>query len=195
MNKEKFLLDLEKRLKKLPNEEKEAAITYYKEYFAEAGETNEETVIKEIGTPAQIASQIMANFIVKETSQGKEDQNIKSSLSIVWIVILAIFASPVALPIAIVIITLILVTWIVIITFWLSGVCVFLAGIVYLVVGVLTLTQDISLAIFILGSGLLGLGLGAAITIGSTNLFIKYSSWITTTISKHIIKRGKKNEK
>lgn len=194
MNKQEFILELEKKLKKLPEEERQTALTYYKEYFAEAGEDKEQEVIKEIGTPSEVASQIMANFIVKENNLTKEDNNVKRSLSTTWIVILTILASPIALPIAIVIITLIFVTWIVIITFWITGVACILAGGIYMILSLFAVFQDFYLMMTILGSGMIAISFGIAVTIGSSNLFIKYASWITTKLSKFLLRKEKHNE-
>lgn len=158
MNKEKFMLDLEKKLKKIPKEEKENALDYYQEYFDEAGEENEEKILKELGSPSKIASEIIANFIVKEAATRKEE-DLKHSISIVWLVVLTILASPIALPIALTIIMLILSAWITIISFLITGVALFIIGAIYSILSIFVLFQDASLAIFILGYGLLGLGI------------------------------------
>ena len=49
MNREVFIDELRKELSKLPEEEVEAAVEYYEEYFDEAGEDNEDNVIKSSG--------------------------------------------------------------------------------------------------------------------------------------------------
>lgn len=192
MNKEQFMKELEK---KLPNEEKEAALTYYEEYFEEAGKENESQVILELGDISKIANQIMVNFIGKESTVIKEQKNLKHSISIVWLVILSIFASPIALPFALVLILLILITWLTIIIFWISGVCLVLSGLLYSILFIFTLFHDIPLSCLIIGLAMISLGLGISITIGSTNLFVKYSSWITKKISKLLLRKEKRNEK
>lgn len=158
MNKEKFMLDLEKKLKKIPKEEKENALDYYQEYFDEAGEENEEKILKELGSPSKIASEIMANFIVKEATTRKEE-DLKHSISTVWLVVLTILASPIALPIALTIIALIFVAWITIISFWMTGLALLIIGVTYSILSIFVVFQDVSLASFILGCGLLGLGM------------------------------------
>lgn len=194
MNKKEFILELEKKLKKLPQDERETALTYYKEYFTEAGEDKEGEVIKEIGTPSEVASQIMVDFVIKETNETRNQNNVKRSFSTVWIVILAILASPIALPIAIAIIILIFTTWILIITFWIVGVSSILGGILYIILSVLTISQDFYVTMTILGIGMIALGFGIAVTIASSDLFVKYSTWITTKISKSLLRKEKKHE-
>lgn len=59
MNKKKFLKKLERLLRRLPEEEREAALRYYREYFDEAGIENEQRVIEELGSPEKVAEEIL----------------------------------------------------------------------------------------------------------------------------------------
>lgn len=194
MNKEEFILELEKKLKRLPKEEKESAITYYKEYFQDAGIENEEKVIQEIGKPSQVASQIMANYMVKEITSSKEEKNVKHSISTVWIVILSILASPIALPIGLTIITLILIMWVTSISFWIMGAGCVLGGIIYSILSILVFMQDTSTGMIVLGSGMLALGIGMLLTKAFSYLFIAYSSWVTKKMGKLLLRKEKKHE-
>lgn len=99
MNKEEFLRILEQNLYKLPTEECEAAMQYYAEYLEEAGIEHEQEAIEALGNPAQIAKQLMADFIVKEAEV--KPMKPKQGFQALWIVIVALFASPIALPLAI----------------------------------------------------------------------------------------------
>lgn len=193
MNKEEFMLELINKLKKLPEEEKEVALTYYKEYFEEAGTENEEKVIQELGNPTEVAKQIMVEYIQKETTT-EEGKNVKRSMSTVWIVCLSLLASPIALPIAVVIISLIFVAWIVIISFWIAGVSLVAGGILNIILSFFILMKDIHLAILVLGSGMLATGIGILLARSFTNLFVLYSSWITKQASKSLLRKEKKNE-
>lgn len=58
MNKDIFLRDLRRFLADIPEEEREQAIKYYEDYFADAGPENEQKVIQELGLPIDIAKQI-----------------------------------------------------------------------------------------------------------------------------------------
>lgn len=58
MNREQFIRELERLLKDLPAGEREAAIQYYNDYFDDAGAENEAQVIRELGSPAQVAGTI-----------------------------------------------------------------------------------------------------------------------------------------
>ena len=49
MNRVEFLAELEQRLSGIPEEERQAAIQYYADYLADAGEENEAEAIRELG--------------------------------------------------------------------------------------------------------------------------------------------------
>ena len=99
MNKEEFLRILEQNLYKLPLEERESAMQYYEEYLQEAGVEHEQEAIAALGNPAQIAKQLLADFVVKEAEV--KSMKPKQSFQALWIVIVALFASPIAFPLAI----------------------------------------------------------------------------------------------
>lgn len=60
MTKQEFLQRLEQLLADLPYEERDSAMTYYREYLEEAGPENEQAVLAELGSPEQLAAQIRA---------------------------------------------------------------------------------------------------------------------------------------
>lgn len=67
MNKVEYLKELDRLLKTIPESERVEALTYYEEYFDDAGVENEQTVIEELGYPAKIAENI------KEGIRGNMD--------------------------------------------------------------------------------------------------------------------------
>ena len=62
MNRDEFLAKLESLLAGMPEEERKAAVQYYADYFADAGEENEAEVIRELGSPEKTAESIRADF-------------------------------------------------------------------------------------------------------------------------------------
>lgn len=60
MNKKLFLDELHRLLSDLPPEERNQAIKYYEDYFEDAGPENEQAILKEIGSPQELANQIKA---------------------------------------------------------------------------------------------------------------------------------------
>ncbi|GEM_PF-3449572 len=69
-DREHYLAILKKRLLVLPENEREAAIKFYEEYFADAGEENEDAVISELGDPISLADTIIADY--RNTGDKKE---------------------------------------------------------------------------------------------------------------------------
>ena len=62
MNAYEYLNALRKALDVLPDDERANAIRYYEEYFLDAGPENEQTVIAELGTPEQVAQNILNEY-------------------------------------------------------------------------------------------------------------------------------------
>ena len=59
MNKYEFLAQLRSALSSVPLEEREAAMSYYEEFFSDAGEENEQAVIASLGSPQELARSII----------------------------------------------------------------------------------------------------------------------------------------
>ena len=62
MKKEEFMRELEYLLQDIPEEEKEDAIAYYRDYLEEAGADKEEAAIQEFGSPERLAAIIRADL-------------------------------------------------------------------------------------------------------------------------------------
>ena len=62
MNRVEFLAELERLLADLPEDERQAAVQYYADYFADAGAENEAEVIRELGSPEKTAESIKADY-------------------------------------------------------------------------------------------------------------------------------------
>jgi len=193
MNKNEFISELKKKLRNLPYDEIKEAVDYYEGYFNDAGEENEQTVLEELGSPSAIASQIIANFAVKEADTEKSG---KKNWRIMWLVILALFASPVAIPIAlsvgVVVLSLVFVVLTVLLSFFASGIALFLSGFATIIAGFLVILQSGATTVFFVGAGLICMGLGAAIVIGTTILSKKCFRWMTKKIGGFILKRKSK---
>lgn len=62
MNKAEFVRELEYLLQDIPEEERQEAIFYYRAYLEDAGEENEEQVIREFGSPERVAAIIRSDL-------------------------------------------------------------------------------------------------------------------------------------
>ena len=74
MNRKKFMEELEVLLFTIPQVEREEALHYYSNYFDDAGEENEEEVLKELGTPEKVAK-----IIFDEIGQVQNENVIDST--------------------------------------------------------------------------------------------------------------------
>lgn len=59
MTREEYLAELESDLISLPKEERDMAVSFYSEYFDEAGSENEQAVIEDLGKPYALARSII----------------------------------------------------------------------------------------------------------------------------------------
>lgn len=86
MERKEYMERLEQLLGVLPLEEREEALQYYHDYFDDAGVENEEKVIRELGTPEEVAAKIRAGFAGESgeySEQGFEDVRFRKSNEIV----------------------------------------------------------------------------------------------------------------
>lgn len=161
-NREDYMKALKHELRKLPKEDFDAALAYFEEYFQEAGQENEQQAMEDLGTPRQAASELIVSLAVKN-SQEPVKSDVKRGFSSVWVGILAVFAAPIALPLAlafvIVIAALGLCVVCLLLALVLTGVAVFASGIASIVVGCLYLFRAPADAMANLGIGILGLGI------------------------------------
>ena len=193
MNRREFIEELKRRLKKLPYDEIKEAIDYYEGYFDDAGEENEQAVLAELGSPAAVASQIIANFAVKE---AEIDKPVKKNWRSTWLVILALFASPIAVPVALavgaVVLALVISLLAVIISFFAAGVSIVAGGLASAAAGVFVIFQSVPTTMLYFGVGLILLGIGAAIVTATITLSKKCFNGLTKLVGGFILRRKAK---
>ena len=63
MTKVEYLAKLDCYLRKLPKDDYQEAMDYFREYFDESGPENEEAVIAELGTPKEAARDIISRLL------------------------------------------------------------------------------------------------------------------------------------
>lgn len=71
MNRTDFMSELEYLLQDIPEEEKEEALAYYRDYLEDAGDENEEQVIREFGSPERVAAIIRSDLSGNLESGGE----------------------------------------------------------------------------------------------------------------------------
>ena len=74
MTKQEFMYRLAQQLISLPPEERVCALKFYDEYFADAGEENMEEVLRELGSPEDVARTIKEDFAQRNPSYDPSGQ-------------------------------------------------------------------------------------------------------------------------
>lgn len=182
MNKKAFMEELKRRLKHLPKDDREDALTYYEEYLADMDLEETADVTDCLGSPAEIAREIIVNCTEKRIDNQKENGGVKNSAVMIWTVILGICAAPIAIPLMGVLLCVLFAILLVVISCVLA---IGLAGVCFLIVSVCSVMA----AIFALGIGqklvCVGMGLiGFAVGILLLVATIKLSDWMTRGIAK-----------
>lgn len=72
MNKTEFMRQLETLLQNISEQERQEALQYYEDYFADAGPENEQTVIEALGNPARVAENIRRDLYGAGYGDGYE---------------------------------------------------------------------------------------------------------------------------
>lgn len=75
MNREKFLEELASLLKDIPQAEREDILQYYQDYFDDGGVENEEKIIKELGSPKEVAENIKSGLDNENSEKHTDGEN------------------------------------------------------------------------------------------------------------------------
>ena len=106
MNRNEFLNELEKRLLYIPAEDRQDALEYYDEYISDMGLSDEDDVIEKLGTPKDVAHDIIDNCTQKHIEKAKEEKTVKGKATVLWLSLLGILSLPLSLPLGIAVITI-----------------------------------------------------------------------------------------
>ena len=194
MTRTEYIAKLTKYLRKLPQQDYEEAIEYFMEYFEEAGPENEARVIAELGTPKEAAHEVISRLLEEKIVEDKS--SLRNKTTILWIAILAVLASPVALPILLFFLAMLMTLLMIIFAVIVTALALTFAS---LISGVYTFFTSFSLLSVSLASTLFGVGLGLLMFGGALlllfasfeicKLFVK----LTTLLIKWLIKKGRKS--
>ena len=194
MTKTEYIAKLTKYLRKLPQQDYKEAIEYFMEYFEEAGPENEARVIAELGTPKEAAHEVISRLLEEKIVEDKS--SLRNKTTILWIAILAVLASPVALPILLFFLAMLLTLLVVIFAVIVTALALTFA---LLISGVYTFFTSFSLLSVSLASTLFGGGLGLLMFGGALLLLLisfeicKLIVKLITLLIKWLIKKGRKS--
>ncbi|KRM99368.1 DUF1700 domain-containing protein [Loigolactobacillus rennini] len=150
-------------LKELSPDELNDVLEYYQEYILDAGLPDYTAVVQQLGTPQQLARKTLADYSIQRTQVSKASP--RHNAHLIWLILLALFASPIALPLAAVVLAFLVAGIAVVIAIIFTAImlvaALFLAGGFLLIAGIAVLFQSFITGIFYIGTGLIGLGAGA----------------------------------
>lgn len=190
MTRTEYIAKLTKYLRKLPQQDYEEAM----EYFEEAGPENEARVIAELGTPKEAAHEVISRLLEEKIVEDKS--SLRNKTAILWIAILAVLASPVALPILLFFLAMIMTLLMIIFAVIVTALALTFA---LLISGVYTFFTSFSLLSVSLASTLFGGGLGLLMFGGALLLLLisfeicKLIVKLITLLIKWLIKKGRKS--
>ena len=194
MTRTEYIAKLTKYLRKLPQQDYEEAIEYFMEYFEEAGPENEARVIAELGTPKEAAHEVISRLLEEKIVEDKS--SLRNKTTILWIAILAVLASPVALPILLFFLAMIMTLLMIIFAVIVTALALTFA---LLISGVYTFFTSFSLLSVSLASTLFGGGLGLLMFGGALLLLLisfeicKLIVKLIALLIKWLIKKGRKS--
>ena len=205
------LKELRKYLKRLPKDDYENAMEYFTEYFDDAG--NDEEAIRELGSPREAASDLRAALLNQKTGDASsstfsdasdaradgrrgrrfragdpvpEAKEKSSPLSILLIACLAICAAPIAAPLALAALVLLMCGVVVVLC---AVLCIFIFSVCFVIAGAYSLVQGFAVAsasvpafLIISGSSLLAIGLGVLLFVAG----IFFCKWLVIRLAKLI---------
>lgn len=175
MTKHEYLSTLESKLRVLPYSEKQDALEYYDGYLSDA--ENEAAAIAELGSPGEVAANILANYVAKEPvyrTHPHYRERGSGGLKIALVITLALFALPIGLPLIIAVaalaFSLIITFGSLVFAFGLTAVGLIVGGIVGIVSFPFFAFQAFGASLQLLGMSIASIGLGI--------LFFKLTVWV-----------------
>lgn len=215
-DKDSYLKELEEALANLPAHERASALAYAEEYFEEAGPDADWLVIEELGSPEDYAEVVRQEYLAQfpdlpedastlpdlpegSDSQRRTTQPGGAHRHSLWWILGAIFALPIALPVALFFALLILTLFLLVFTLILClGVLVLALGacvIAAFSAGCSLLLQDIYSALFLFGVAAAGAGLFllgfSLVRWLARRLFPGLKNWVWNVYRKLRIRYGK----
>lgn len=186
MNREEYLKELDRYLKRLPKKDYESAMEHFEEYFEDAGAESEQSVIEELGTPREAASEVLENLLEENQKELAQEDGKKwfPKGKGIWISGLAILAAPIGVPLALTAIVMILTAGLIIMTMVL---CVFVLSLASLFVGAKLLLRGIVAIPFSIPGALIVCGTGLAM-IGCSILAAIAAIYLTKWLNAGVVR-------
>ncbi len=206
MDRQEYIKALKDELKgKFSKDEFDNIIEYYEEYFEDAGIENESAVIKELGSPKELAKRMNLSdegvfnagvneeavekvIATIEDGNGTKDTGKKEKNNDIWIpILIAIVTAPIWIPAVGSAIGAIVTLFSLNIAFYAAAVALILASIVMIPVSICVMFETLGTGFLVLGIGFILAAIGIAfllLSVAMTNLIIKIIKWLVKLIKK-----------
>ena len=165
MTQSEFLRQLDRELRGLSRTERDNALLYYREYFLDVDLAPDQDVTALVGTPQECARRILAELLERQEQQG----TVKSGAKSFWLVLLGVFAAPIALPLAIVAAVLVIVAFVLLAVLVVVGIAIALVGVV--MIPTLFWAGSLAQALILLGYALVLIPAGILFCLASVALW------------------------
>lgn len=192
MSRKAFMARLDELLADITEAEKEEALSYYEEYFEDAGPENEEEVISSLGSPEKVAATIKAGLSENAQEEGEFSEtgytnsyyDVKDEVATInkrkglggigtggWVIILilCLFALPILGPLLLgvlgTIFGLLVAVVAVIFAVLVTGIALVVAAVAMVAAGFATLFATPLVGVALIGAALLVAGIGILIAI------------------------------
>lgn len=206
MTKQEFLSQLASLLSDISFEEREEALSYYREYIEDAGLENEEAILNELGSPQKVAADIKKDIYQRTsyTSDGTPDsmsasnatytntqnaaqQQKKSNANLILVLIIAVLLAPIWIPLGIAAVSVIFSAIISILSIGLglgiAGIALLIAGVVVFAIGICNLFLSPFTGLLLIGISLILFALGIFFTLFTGWVCVKVFPWIIKQLS------------
>lgn len=199
MNRKEFMDRLEQLLQDISQRERIEALTYYNDYFDDAGEENEQEVINSLGSPEKVAQNIKEGLGEKpgeddgnniNTSDEKSSQTSRRGIDwgkILLIVLICLVLSPILIPAGGAVLSIVIgipaAFFGLLVALGVGGAGIAIAGAVVAVTGIVRLFTSAAAGLCLLGMGFLFMGAGVLGVIAAVWIACKVIPWLIKAIA------------
>jgi uncharacterized membrane protein len=181
----KYLNEVSRYLKGIPKMEQTEILDYYNEYILDSGMSDAE-VAEHFGPAKQFARKLRLDYLMNQDEEEVKEQPTRNLGTMIWLVILGIFAAPILLPLAFaaaaVAFALLITIGAIIFAIYATVISVFVAGISSVVAGFAVIPESLASAIFFIGIGAAMTGVGILLL----SLLFKFTKWIWFQIVRFV---------
>ncbi|MBE5872139.1 MAG: DUF1700 domain-containing protein [Lachnospiraceae bacterium] len=189
MNKEQFIQRLDELLRDISESERLEAIAYYREYFEDAGEEKEEEVIRELGSPEEVAHNIREELAGKEImaaenmteANGTDDWEplqkdkkinplVAGLLAVIGILLLITAGIPIVSAVLGVVVGIVAVLFGLLVAALVVGAAFMLVSIVLLAIGIVNVIAQPVAALLLFGAAFLFFGTGLLLMLAGVKI-------------------------